>query len=452
VIPETRFASIGNDRIAYHVWGEGPRDVLYTSGLWSHLDVDWEDPSLARFNRRLGSFCRVIRFDRRGAGLSDRPTDDGTSFAEHWLQDCKAVLDAVGSSSAVFFGSATAECGPLLLRLLERDPSRCSGLIFFNSSACWARRLDYPQGHSPEAREQIREFIGRMWGKPEFSALTVPSRAKDEKFLQWYAKFQRSMASPRTVMENIDALSELDARDVLPNVRVPTLVMGRAHARFIPIAQARYLADHIPGARFVEVPGSESSPCWETPELIADLVEEFVTGKRHGGDAERTIATVMFTDIVASTERAASIGNAAWRALLDRHDQIVREQVALYRGRFVDASGDGTLATFDNPGRAIDCAQSLQHALKSLDLEIRAGIHAGEIELRDDGRIGGMAVHIGARVLALAGAGQVFVSHTVQGMLVGSHYRFEEYGTHELKGVPGHWPLYAVTASRSGAD
>ena len=440
--PDTLFASIGDDRIAYQVCGNGPRDLVHTSGLWGHLDVQWEDPSTARMLRRMAGMGRLIRFDRRGTGLSDRAAADGKSIDEHWVDDCLAVLDAVKARAPIFISAI--DSGPLVLEFVDRHPDRCAGLVFVNTFACLGRRDDYPEGLSPQTIEGLREFFGSAWGNPAFGTRWVPSMAGNPPLLQWYAKFQRSMASPRSVVENFDLLSAIDARSALARVRVPTLVMGRRNLSMIGIEQVRYIAEHISGARFIELPGSDGSITWETPELILDHIEEFITGMRRGAAAERALAAVLFTDIVDSTATANALGDAAWRRLLDQHDRLVREHIALFEGRLVEVTGDGTLATFAGPGPAIDCASALQAELASLGLRIRAGLHLGEVELREDGRIGGLAVHIAARVLALAGSGEVLVSRTVHDVLIGSRHALEARGTHVLKGVPGQWAVYAA--------
>lgn len=443
--PETQFASVGNDRVAYQVLGEGPRDLLWTTGYWSHLDIEWEDPGWARFFRRLASFSRLIRFDRRGAGLSDRRADDASSMADHWLQDCAAVLDAVGSTAPVIISATAADAGPLALQFVDRHPDHCSGLVFANTTACWAAKPDYAEGLSLDAVQRIKELFLQGWGKLEFAAGYAPSQVKNEAFMRWVAKYCRATASPRAMVENIgDELIQMDSRRLLRGIRVPSLVMARTQYQFVPIAQARYMAAHIPGARFVELPGSDHGLCWETPDQILDLIEEFVTGTCHGGEAERVAAAILFTDIVNSTRRATELGDAAWRALLDRHDQIVREQIAFYRGRLVETTGDGTLASFDSSNLAVQCALALRGPMAELGISIRAGLHFGEVELREDGRIGGVAVHIGARVMSLASADEVLVSRTVRDILLGSHFKFQDRGTHELKGVPDRWPVYAL--------
>lgn len=449
--PETRYTNVGRDRVAYQVVGEGTRDIVYTSGFWNHLDIEWEDPDLARFYRRLASFARLIRFDRRGTGLSDRPTADGRSEVEHWLQDCSAVLDAARSEAPIFFAEGTIDAGPLVLQHVDRHPERCTGLIFYNAGACAMAKPGYAEGLTPEALQQVKERFREAYGTAEFAADVAPNRANDDAFRRWFAKLCRAMASPRAVIENMECWDELDARSVLPRICVPTLVMAGRHVQLNPSDQTRYLAHNIPGARFVELPAAEGILlCWAAPDQV-DLVEEFVTGRRPGGDAEHVVATLLFTDIVDSTGRAAQMGNVAWHQLLDRHDQVVRIQVPLFHGRLVDSAGDGTLTTFGSPGHALDCAQALNDALIALGIEIRAGLHTGEVELREDGRIGGIAVHFAARVMAAARVREILVSHTVHGILLGSRYCFEERGVHDLKGVPGRWPLYAL-AAKTGTD
>jgi class 3 adenylate cyclase len=302
----------------------------------------------------------------------------------------------------------------------------------------------YPEGLAPEAIQELKDFTLRAWGTTEYATRYLPSQAKNESFARWVAKLCRSMASPRALVENLDTYPQLDCRALLPRIRVPTLVIARGRFPYVPTAQTRYLAKHIPGARYIELPDPDASAPRKPRDSLHELIEEFVTGGRRGSEAERTVTTVLFTDIVGSTQRAAELGDAAWRHVQDRHDQLAREQISLHRGRFIESSGDGTLATFESPGRAIDCALALHEATRPLGISLRAGLHTGEVELRDDGRVGGLAVHFGARVMATAQAGEVLVSHTVHGILMGSRHSFAERGMYELKGVPGKWPLYAV--------
>lgn len=440
--PDTRYAAVGLDRVGYQTLGEGPRDLLFTTGMWSHLDIIWEDPAAARYLRRLAGFCRLIRFDRRGSGLSDPRPADGASIFEHWATDLLAVLDACGSQQPVLL--ATVDAGPMMLRFVERHPERCGALIFANTSACFSQAPGYPEGHAPAVTETVLRLLADTWGTEPFGANWNPSLAQSPATLRWYAKFQRAMAPPRVVTENLRYTQQLDAREVLASIRVPTLVITRRELKVFPMAQARYMSERIDGAQYAELAGADGDLLFEgAPESLA-LIEEFVTGQRRSGTAERVLATVLFTDIVESTRLVTKLGDEAWHALLDRHDRTVREEIERHGGRLVDSAGDGSLARFASPSAAIDCALALHKALAELKLRIRAGLHIGEIELRDDGRVGGIAVHIGARVLGRAEAGDVLVSRTVRDVLIGSPYRFKERGIHELKGIPSKWPLYAV--------
>lgn len=453
-LPETQFAALGDDRVAYQLLGptsasdaRAPRDLVFTTGVWSHLDIFAEEPAVERLLGRMAGFCRVIRFDRRGCGLSDaRPLDGGT-MVDHWIEDLLAVLDAASSAKPILLGSIDA--GPLLLEFVHRHPDRVSGLIFVFTSACFLQRPDYPQGHPPEVGEAMVQMVAQGWGRTEFAAAWDPSQADNPAALRWYAKLQRAMASPRAVIENLQISAVLDARHLLPTITVPTLVFGRAGQQLFPARQSRYIADHIDGARYLEVPGADADMIWEGVDEILAKIEEFVTGRRPDHAPERALATLLFTDIVDSTQWLAKLGDAVWRERLDAHDRLVRETIDRHHGRLVDEAGDGTLAMFASPRHAIDCALDLHPALETLKLEIRTGLHIGEVELREEGRIGGMAVHIGARVLGHAEAGEVLVSRTVRDVLIGARYDFTERGVHTLKGVPSKWPLYAVEPPES---
>lgn len=440
--PETRYAILGNDRVAYQILGDGPRDLVATPGQWGHVDLDWEDPATARFYRRLASFSRLIRFDRRGSGLSDPRPDDGREVWQHWSEDLLAVMDAAGSRSAAIL--AWIDGGQLALQFAASFPERVTGLVLLNAAARYAAAPDYPEGAAPEAIDQFLEFTRKHYGTERWARASNPSLADDERTRRWYARYLRATASPKASAESFVNQQKMDARPFLPSIRAPTLVMARRSYRWVPVQQARYLAEHIPGAQLVELPGSDSHPFWETPDLILDHIEEFLTGVRQSGAPERMLVAVLFTDIVGSTERAAAVGDAAWRALLDRHDAVLREQVGLFGGKVADHAGDGSLSTFENPRRAIDCALALHGALRSIGIAIRVGIHFGEVERRESGGVGGVTVHVGARVMACAGAGEVLASRTLRDILIGSAYEFEDHGVHEFKGVPDRWQLYAV--------
>jgi class 3 adenylate cyclase len=440
--PQTRYATVGSDRVAYQVLGEGPRDLLATGGQWGHLDLDWESSAIARFYRRLASFGRLIRFDSRGTGLSDPRPSDGREMWQHWNEEVSAVMDACRSRSAAIL--AWIDGGMLALQFAADSPDRVRALVLINAAARYSAAPGYPEGAPPEAIDQFLEFTRRHYGTERWARVSNPSLAGDEPALRWYAKYLRATASPRTSAESFANQQKLDVRPILPSIRVPTLVMGRSNYRWVSTAQARHVAEHVPGARFLELPGADSSPFWETPDLILDHIEEFVTGVRRGGEPERMLVALLFTDIVGSTAQAAELGDAAWRGLLDRHDRILQEQAGLFAGKVVNRTGDGSLSTFESPRRAIECALALRDAWRELGIESRIGIHFGEVERREDGDIGGVSVHVGARVMAVAGAGEVLVSRTLRDILIGSRYGFADRGMHQLKGVPDRWQLYAV--------
>jgi pimeloyl-ACP methyl ester carboxylesterase len=360
--PETRYATVGDDRVAYQVLGEGPRDLVLTAGLWGHLDLDWEEPAAARFLRRLASFSRLIRFNARGSGLSDARPNNSLEVSQYWAEDLLAVMDTVGSKSAAILGSIDG--GLLALQFAAAHPQRVRALALFSTVARFPAAPDYPEGNSPEGTDKFLNFCRKYWGTEKWAIACNPSLVNDEQPRRWHAKWQRAVGSPKAIVESFALQQKLDARPILSNVLAPTLVMARSNCRMYPLAQTRYVAEHISGARFVELPGADINPFWETPDLILDHIEEFVTGQR-GGEADRMLTSVLFTDIVSSTEHAAKLGDAAWRALLDRHDKILREQVGLFGGKLADHSGDASLSTFDNPRRAIECALALHKASAS---------------------------------------------------------------------------------------
>ncbi|HSV40446.1 MAG TPA: adenylate/guanylate cyclase domain-containing protein [Nocardioidaceae bacterium] len=442
--PATRYTA-GDDRVAYQVLGDGPIDLVCTHGQWGQLDLEWEDPASARFLRRLASFSRLIRFNARGTGLSDARPRDGHEAWEYWVEDLLAVMEATRSETAAIVGFI--DSGALALQFAAAYPERVSALVLMNTGARFTEAPGYPEGWPPAAVEQFLGFAGKYWGSDTWTRAANPSLEGDHRALARASKFFRATGSPKSSAENFAYQMRMDARPVLPGIRAPTLVMSRRDYKWVLPAQARYVSDHIEGARYIELPGADASPYWEAPDLILDHIEQFVTGHRHGVEQDRILTTVLFTDIVGSTSQAARLGDAAWRALLDMHDTTLREQVGLFGGNVADHSGDGSLSTFEAPRQAIECARALHRALADLSLEIRAGIHFGEVERRTDGGVGGVNVHVGARVMALAAPGEVLVSHTVQGILAGSLYSFEERGRRELKGVPGRWPIFAVLAS-----
>jgi class 3 adenylate cyclase/pimeloyl-ACP methyl ester carboxylesterase len=440
--PETRYAAVDDADIAYQATGDGPLDLLFCYGFGSAIDLGWDEATTyPEFYRRLASFSRLVLFDRRGTGASDPISAGVFPTWESWAEDAGAVLDAVDAERAVLFGALDA--GALAVLYAAMHPERVQALILLNSSARFCRDEDYPIGVAPEALETLIGIVEQAWGTRQLVTAVNPAMADDDAFLEAVARVMRAAATPRRAATQFRyLLSNVDVRPALDLVQVPTLVLSVAESVFVPVEQGRYLAEHIVGARFVELPGAEVGL---SPPLlgIVDEIEEFVTGERGAADVDRVLATVLFTDIVRSTERAAQLGDRRWRSLLDAHDRAVREQFRRFRGREVKTTGDGFLASFDGPARSIRCAQAIVEATRSLGVDVRLGLHTGECEARGDD-LGGLAVHIAARVGALADPGQVLVSGTVKDLVVGSGIEFNDRGEEELKGVPGSWRLFAV--------
>jgi class 3 adenylate cyclase len=441
-----RYATSGDVEIAYQVLGEGPTDLLLYAGGTIPIDCVDDEPSMARFHRRLASFCRLLRFDRRGVGLSDRGSSSAPPTTEHWVQDAVTILDAVGSERATVL--APFVDSPAGLMLAATHPDRVSGLVVINGAARAMWAPDYPDGIPQSLVASLGMF--RLGAEPDaveqgYDTLAVlsPSVADDAAFRSWWDRSGNLGMTPAMARAGQAALYTTDVRHCLRDIRVPTLVMQRADNPVFAIGHARYLAEHISGARLIELPGPDLLYWVGDTGPMLDEIEEFVTGVRGGSGVERVLATVLFTDIVGSTDRAAKLGDGRWRDLLDRHDQNVRTQIERFRGREVKTVGDGFVATFDSPGRAIECAVAIREILKGFDIDVRAGIHTGEIEVRGDD-VAGMAVHIGARVSALASPGEILVSSAVPPLVVGWGMQFEDRGERELKGVPGSWRLFCV--------
>jgi len=436
--PQTRYAKSGEVNIAYQVIGDGPFDLVFVPGFVSHLDLQWAEPRIARFLDKLASFSRLILFDKRGTGLSDPVA--APAPLEDRMDDVRAVMDAAGSERAALLG--VSEGGPMSILFAATYPERTRALILCGTFPTGtADPDDNPGGQGWVDAIQRARVAAEHWGEGRTLALLAPS-ADSEADRIGRGMFERSAASPQMAQTGLEMVIETDVRDLLPNVRVPTLVLHRAE-EFVPVDCARYMAEHIPGARLVVLPGMDHIPFYGDADGYAEEIEEFLTGARHAPPSDRILTTVMFTDIVASTERAAALGDARWRELLGRHDELMRAELERHRGREVKTMGDGFLATFDGPARGIRCAQAIADKVRGLDIELRAGLHTGECELVGED-IGGMAVNIGARVGALAGANEVVVSSTVKDLVVGSGISFSDRGTHELKGVPDEWRLFAV--------
>jgi len=437
--PETRYARSGDVNIAYQVVGDAPRDLVLVPGWVSNIEVFWEEPACARFLERLASFARLILFDKRGTGLSDRVTD--LPNLETRMDDVRAVMDTVGAERAALFGYS--EGGPMCALFAATYPARTTALITAGSYARRTWAPDYPWGPTSEQRRQFIERCQREWGGPVGLDERWPSAARDERVRAWWARLMRMGASPGANAALLQMNDEMDVRHVLPAIRVPTLVLHSVGDRALDVRGSRYMADRIAGARLVELPGSDHVPWGEDADAILDEIEEFLTGVRHGPEPDRVLATVLFTDIVGSTERAAALGDRRWRDVLEQHHAVVRRELGRFRGREIDTSGDGFLATFDGPARGVRCARAVSEGVHALGLQVRAGLHTGEVELRDD-RVSGLAVHIGARVAAAAGPDEVLVSSTVRDLVAGSGLRFQDRGVQPLRGVPGEWHLFAL--------
>jgi class 3 adenylate cyclase/pimeloyl-ACP methyl ester carboxylesterase len=443
MVPTTRYARSGDAAIAYQVAGEGSLDVLFMTGWISQVEQLWESHGLRRLLERLAVFGRLILFDRRGTGLSD--SVGGPYSVEQEARDALAVLDAAGSERTALFTYGLG--GPVAALLAADHPERVGALIMYASIARTSWAPDYDWAMTVEDRAEWTERTVATWGEIGSPALPMlaPTMADDPALAAWFARLQRLAASPSEARILLNAAADLDVREALPRIRVPTLVMHRSGDSAWDHRHSRYLAEHIPGARYVELEGIDSLPFVGDSDAIVEEIEEFLTGGRGGGELARALLTVMFTDIVDATARAAELGDGRWRDLLARHDEEVRKELSRFDGREVKTVGDGFLATFAGPpSRALRCALAITAAARELGFEVRIGVHTGECELIGED-VGGMAVHIASRVNALAGGGEVLVSGTVFGTVVGGPFTFEDRGFHELKGVPGRWPLFALS-------
>jgi len=438
-VPETRYAKSGDIHIAYQVTGKGPLDLVYVPGFVSHLELQWQIPLWAHMLRRLASFSRLIMFDKPGTGLSDRLAAIPT--LEQRMDDVRVVMDAVGSERAAFLG--VSDGGPMSMLFAATYPQRTSALILYGT---WARRTwapDYPWGQRNADFEAFLARTERDWGKDANLEARAPSLASDEDARRAVLTYHRLAASPGAALAVLRMGAEIDVRHVVPAIRVPTLILHRTGDRISRIEEGRYLTEHIPGAKLVGLAGEDHLPYVGNGDAIIDEIEEFLTGVRPEHSEDRVLATILFTDVVGSTERAAAIGDRRWRELLEQYYAVTRREVARFRGREIDTAGDGLFAAFDGPARAIRCACRVRDEVRPLGIEVRSGLHAGECEVLGE-KISGIAVHIGARVAANAGAGEVLVSNTVKDLVAGAGIRFETRGTHVLKGVPGEWPLFVV--------
>jgi class 3 adenylate cyclase len=444
VVPRTYYARAGDDHIAYQVVGDGPIDVLLVSEWASHVEFQWEEPRSATFLERLSSFSRLILFDKRGIGLSDPLPPTDTVGLEPWMDDVTAVLDAVASEACALVGTGAG--GPMTMLYAASHPERTSGLVLCNTAARFVQAPGYPIGIEPDLVDDAVAWTRDTWGEAAIFSTIAPSLAGSSSEREFQARLSRLAASPGVAGAMQELLLHLDMRAVLSTIRVPTLVLHRRGDRLIDVEHGRYLASQIPGAKYVELPGEDHLVYAGDDDQLLGELQPFLTGTPAELEADRILATVLFTDIVGSTNRAAELGDRRWRALLDRHDAVVRRELRRFRGNEVDTAGDGFFATFDGPARALRCASAIRDAVRELDLEVRIGVHTGEVEVRGD-NYSGIGVHIGARVGAQAQGGEVLVTRTVVDLVAGSGIQFEDRGTAHLKGVPGEWQLAAVTVA-----
>jgi pimeloyl-ACP methyl ester carboxylesterase len=441
--PQTHYALSGDVNIAYQVIGQGPIDLVFVMGWVSNIDEFWTEPSFASFLQRLARFSRLIVFDKRGTGLSDRVDEKNLPTLEQRMDDVRAVMDAAGSQKAALLG--ISEGAPMCSLFAATYPERTAALLMFGGYARAMRAPDYEWGRTEEEVRAWLEVVRTKWGSGPLGIETrVPSRVNDERFAQWWTHYLVRSASPKAVTALTRMNMEVDMRHVLPAIRVPTLIMHRIGDRTLPVEGSRYMARQIAAARLVEFAGDDHLPWTTDPESVLAEIEAFVTGARPVEEADRVLATVMFADIVESTQRAASIGDRAWTKELQEFYGLARRQLERFRGREIDTAGDGYFATFDGPARGVRCAQSIAREVAQLGLSVRAGLHTGEVEVLGD-KVGGIAVHIGARIAGHAGPGEVVVSNTVKDLVAGSGLQFEDRGVRPLKGVPGEWHLYRAT-------
>jgi class 3 adenylate cyclase len=443
-VPETLYATSGDVHLAYQVTGDGPVDLLMPSYLMVSIDSFEDEPRFARFLDRLGSFARVIRYDRRGIGLSDPISPSAPPTVEQEVEDALAVLDAAGVERAALFGAGPSGLSAILAAATH--PARVDALVLFNSYARLERAPDYPVGVPAAILQRFVEDVTSTDPSGDVTQslrVGVPSVADDVEFARWWDHAGRRGASPATARALDSVAFHADLRVVLPSITVPTLVLHRRECEWMRVGLGRYLAEHIAGAHYVELDGADTTPFTGNSEQVLDEIEEFLTGERRYHDRDRVLATILFTDIVRSTERAADLGDTSWRELLDRHDAMVRRQVHRFAGREVKTTGDGVLVSFDGPARAIRCATAIRDGAHQLGITIRSGVHTGEVELRGDD-LAGIAVHVGQRISGLAGPGEVLVSRTVRDLVAGSGIELEDRGVHTLRGIAEPWQVFAV--------
>lgn len=439
MLPETKYAKSGDINIAYQCLGKGALDLICVIGWVSNVEYLWEEPTLSSFLNRLATFSRLIIFDKRGTGLSDRVAQMPT--LEQRMDDVRAVMDAVGSQKAALLG--ISEGGSMCALFAATYPERTSALIMCGSFAKRIWDAEYPWAPTPQQRKKFFDAIREGWGGVVDMDTIAPSMRNDERFKKWWATYLRRSASPGDALSFARMNTEIDIRNILPSIHVPVLILHRKGDLDANIEEARYMARKIPGAKLVECEGNDHLPWVGETDAILDEIEIFLTGALKETETERILTTVLFTDVVGSTRKALELGDARWHHLLESHNALIRKELIRFRGREIKTTGDGFFATFDGPARAIKCACAITDAVRQLGIEVRAGLHTGECEIVGDD-FGGIAVHTGARVMANADAGEVLVSATVKDLVAGSGIRFQSKGKHTLKGVPGEWELYSV--------
>ena len=441
MLPKTKYARSDDVRIAYQITGSGPFDVVWAPGTMSHLDLDWEMPQRALFFERFSQFCRLIRFDKRGTGLSDRPVKMAT--LEERSDDIRAVMDDVGIESANIFG--VSEGGSMACLFAATYPQRVNSLLVWGAQARWIACEDHPWAQTREQHDEMLAMIEDGW--PSFDYITGPGagmgRDAAPAAIEALARYMRAAASPSAVYAYEQMNGQIDTRPILPSIRAPTLVMNRTGDPCAHVEAARDMASRIPGAKFIEYPGASHSIMLDDMETVLSDIQEFITGERPIDSVDRVLATVLFLDIASSTERAAALGDTAWGNVLNSYYAIVRKELARFRGKETNTTGDSFLATFDGPARAVRCALAIALAVRQLGIEARAGVHTGECEFMGD-NVGGIAVHTGARIMAKADPGGVLVSGTVKDLVSGSGINFQDHDVHQLKGIPGEWRLFSA--------
>jgi pimeloyl-ACP methyl ester carboxylesterase len=438
-VTQVRFARSGDVDIAYRVVGDGPVDLVYAQGAYTHLEIYWELPQFRRYCERLAEFTRLILFDKRGMGMSDRVP--GATTLEERMDDIRAVMDAVGSERAAVMGES--EGGPLAMLFAAAHPERTVALVLQGAEVRERKDDEWPWGEATDEEfEESMATLPERWGNGLGIYTVAPSIAGQEWAREWRARVQLHAHTPASAEAFMRMAFDIDVRHVVSAINVPTLMVHAAGDEVCHVENARYLAREIPGAKYVELPVNDHVP-WFDPDATLAEIREFLTGRREAGSADRVLATVLFTDVVGSTEKAAALGDRRWRDLLEQHHAAVRRELVRFDGREVDTAGDGFFATFDGPARGIRCAQAVVSSVRPLGLDVRAGLHTGEVELAD-GKFAGIAVNIGARVAAQADAGEVLVSGTVRDLVAGSGLEFDDRGVAELKGIPGEWRLYAL--------